>query len=114
MGRYVRIAFVAAVIFAFIVAILSHPPVLPVHPSDNVEHALAFATLAVRGAYGFADCSIFALFAGLTIYGAAIELVQAIPALHRDSDIFDLLADMVAAGIALWLTRRIMAARTPT
>ena len=73
---------------------------------------LAFATLGVLAACGFTERSPLGLFSALTVYGAAIELAQAIPVLHRDSDILDLLADIVAAGVALWLTRRIMAFRT--
>ena len=111
MDRVARVAFVIAGVFAFVMATLAHPPVLPGHPSDKLQHVLAFATLGVLSAYGFSDRPLVALFAVLTIYGGVIELVQAIPVLHRDSDILDLLADMVAAGSALWITRRIMAAR---
>lgn len=111
MGRYFRIAFAGAAIFVFVMAILPHPPVLPNQLSDKVQHFMAFTTLGILGAYGFAGRRVLALFAGLTIYGAAIELFQAIPMLHRDSDIVDLLVDMAAAGIALLVTREIMALR---
>jgi hypothetical protein len=46
----------------------------------------------------------------LSLFGAAIELAQAIPALHRDSDIIDWIADTIACGLVLllvaWLRRR--------
>jgi hypothetical protein len=35
-----------------------------------------------------------------------IELVQAIPALHRDSDVKDWIADTLAAGVVLLFVRR--------
>ena len=111
MFRYVRPAFFAAAAFAFVMATLPHPPELIGHPSDKIQHLLAFATLGILAAYGFAQRSILTLFAGLSIYGAGIEIVQAIPALHRDSDIVDLLVDMVAAGVTLCLARRIIALR---
>jgi hypothetical protein len=49
------------------------------------------------------------LLLGLSLFGAFIEVVQAIPALHRDTDIWDWVADTaaVAAVLALvWLWRR--------
>jgi hypothetical protein len=41
----------------------------------------------------------------LSLFGAFIEVVQAIPALHRDSDVLDWLADTAAAGAILLLVR---------
>jgi hypothetical protein len=50
------------------------------------------------------------LVAGLSLFGALIELAQAIPALHRDSDPLDWVADTVACTAVLvalrWWTRR--------
>ena len=46
------------------------------------------------------------LLVGLSLFGAAIEVVQAIPALHRDSDVSDWLADTIAAvAVVLLLVR---------
>src|SRR5205085_9423502 len=80
-----RILFWAAAIFAFAMAIMPHPPELPGGPSDKVQHVAAFATLGVLGAWAYVETPVLALFAGLSFFGAAIELVQGIPALHRDS-----------------------------
>ena len=74
-----RLLFWAGAFFAFVMAVLPQPPELPGAPSDKVQHLLV----------------------GLSLYGAFIELVQAIPALHRDSDIKDWIADTVASGIVL-------------
>ncbi len=38
---------------------------------------------------------------GLSLFGAFIELVQYIPALHRDSDPIDWIADTAAAALVL-------------
>ena len=44
-------------------------------------------------------------------HGAAIELLQGIPVLNRDSDIIDWLADTFAAGVAIFALSRIRPAR---
>ena len=100
-----RLLFWAAAIFALVMAVLPHPPELPGNPSDKLEHVAAFATLGVLGAWAYAETSILPLFAGLSFFGAAIELVQGIPALHRDSDIKDWIADTLACGLVLLLIR---------
>jgi VanZ family protein len=100
-----RVLFWVAAIFAFVMAVLPHPPELPGNPSDKVQHIAAFATLGVLGAWAYANASILALFAGLSFFGAAIELVQAVPALHRDSDVKDWIADTLACGLVLLLIR---------
>lgn len=111
MDRYARIAFYLAAAFAFVMASLAHPPVLPGQPDDKLLHTIAFAVLGTLAALGFRQRSSLALLLLLGLFGAMIELVQAIPALNRDSDPLDLLADVVAAAAALWLTR--MIARRP-
>jgi VanZ family protein len=103
--RIARIAFWFAAVFAFVMAVLPHPPRLPGEPSDKVLHVLAFVTLGILAAFGFRARSAWFLFAALAGFGAIIEIVQAIPLLNRDSELADWLADMVAALAALVLTR---------
>src|SRR3954451_10973604 len=98
-----RALFWAAATFAFAMAILPHPPELPGNPSDKLQHIAAFATLSVLGAWAYVDASLPRLLAGLSLFGAVIELVQAIPALHRDSDVKDWIADTLACGLVLLL-----------
>lgn len=86
-----------------------HPPPIPGQPSDKLLHMLAFGTLGVLSALGFRDQSVMRLFLILTGFGAAIELIQLIPFLNRDSELADLLADMAAALIALVTTRWLLA-----
>ncbi len=102
---YRRILFWAAAIFAFVMAVLPHPPAIPGNPNDKVQHVAAFATLALLGAWSYVEAPLLQLFAGLSGFGALIEVVQAIPALHRDSDIKDWIADTLACGIVLLLVR---------
>jgi VanZ family protein len=92
-------------------AVLPHPPRVPGDPSDKVQHVVAFFVLGVLGAAAYRRVDVLRLLAALSLFGAVIEVVQAIPALHRDSDPLDWLADTIAAAFALmlakwWLRRR--------
>lgn len=109
--RTARIAFVISALFAFVMAALPHPPQLPGQPADKILHLLAFATLGVLAGIGFRGRSVAWLLAALAGFGATIEIVQAIPMLNRDSELADLLADIVAALAALIATRWLIAWR---
>jgi VanZ family protein len=98
-----RLLFWAAALFAFVMAVLPHPPEVPGHPSDKVQHIGAFATLALLGVWAYPRLALVKLLVRLSLFGAAIEVIQAIPVLHRDSDVVDWLADTVAAGAVLAL-----------
>ena len=100
-----RLLFWAAATFAFVMAVVPHPPELPGEPSDKIQHMAAFATLGVLGTCAYARTALLQLLAGLSLFGAFIEVVQAIPALHRDSDIKDWVADTAAAALVLLLIR---------
>jgi hypothetical protein len=100
-GLLPRLLFWAAAAFTFVMAVLPHPPDIPGHPSDKVQHMAAFATLALLGSWAFSRTTLIRLLAWLSLFGAAIEIVQAIPWLHRDSEALDWVADTVAAGAIL-------------
>jgi VanZ family protein len=105
---WLRRAFVAAALFAFVMATLPKPPELPGDPGDKVQHMLAFFTLGSLAALGWRGRSAWHLLAVLAIFGAAIEVVQMIPALHRDSQLSDWLADMAAAIVSIALVRLVI------
>ena len=109
-GRTARLLFCAAALFAFIMAVLPQPPELPGNPSDKIQHIAAFATLGALGIWAFPRSASLRLMIGLSLFGALIEIVQAIPSLHRDSDPLDWLADTIACAIVIlalrWWTRR--------
>ncbi len=106
-----RLVFWAAGLFALVMALLPHPPEVPGNPSDKVQHVLAFAVLGVLGSLGYFRVSALRLIGGLSLFGAMIEVLQAIPVLHRDSDPLDWLADTVACGLVILLVRWWMARR---
>ena len=108
-SRTARGVFWAAATFAFVMAVLPHPPEVPGHPNDKVEHIVAFATLAALASFAYPRTALGRLLVALSAFGALIEVVQAIPALQRDSDIKDWVADTVAVAVVLglvWWRRR--------
>jgi hypothetical protein len=98
-----RLAFWAALLFAFVMAIIPHPPELPGAPSDKIQHVSAFAVLGALGFLAYPKSGPLSLGIGLSLFGALIEMVQAIPSLGRDSDMLDWIADTLAAGLILVL-----------
>lgn len=106
-GRRLQLVFWAATVFTFVMAVLPHPPRLPGAPSDKVQHIIAFTTLGLLAASAFPGRTIVRLAILLSLFGALIEVVQAIPALNRDSDVVDWLADTIASSAVLLLVRRL-------
>ena len=105
-GPLPRLLFWAATAFAFVMAVIPHPPELPGHPSDKIQHILAFLVLAGLGRWAYPQVRKRELLLGLAAFGALIEMVQAIPMLHRDSDPYDWIADVAAAltvFVIVWL-----------
>ncbi|HSW19464.1 MAG TPA: VanZ family protein [Ramlibacter sp.] len=75
---------------------------------DKVNHALAFAVLAIQGCLCWRAHAPRVL-SGLLAYGALIEALQSLtPA--RSAEWLDLLADMVGLGLG-WMALRLIAAR---
>lgn len=102
-SRAARILFWAAAIFAFVMAVLPHPPRIPGEPSDKIQHIVAFATLAALGSWAYTGTPPWKLLVRLSLFGAAIEIIQMIPALKRDADVLDWLADTAAVLAVLVL-----------
>lgn len=103
MRRYLPWAFWAALAFAFVMATLPHPPRLPGDPVDKVQHILAFTVLTALACAAWPAMPRLRLAVALSAFGALIEVVQAIPALHRDSDWRDWVADTGAILVTLAL-----------
>ena len=78
-------------------ASLPHPPKLPTDSlGDKFTHMLAFATLAGLAALGFPAADRWRVAERLSFLGALIEVIQSIPALQRDCDIRDWIADTLS------------------
>jgi hypothetical protein len=87
---------------AVVLALVPHPPELR-ELSDKVQHMLAFGTLAFLGAFAFPRFPRLHLAERLSFLGALVEVLQSIPALHRDCDIRDWVADTMAIVAVLVL-----------
>jgi hypothetical protein len=93
---------------ALVMALLPQPPQLPGEPSDKVQHIAAFLALGALGSFAYPEANPFRLGAGLSIFGAIIEVLQLIPALHRDGDPLDWVADTVAVALIIFLMRKLV------
>ncbi|HEU5067780.1 MAG TPA: hypothetical protein VFT61_06310 [Sphingomicrobium sp.] len=92
------VLFWAAALFAFVMACMPQGPQIPGISNDKVQHIIAFVTLAILAIRAFVRTPLRYILVGLSAYGALIEIVQAIPALHRDSDWKDWAADSLAVA----------------
>ncbi|WP_295528879.1 hypothetical protein [Novosphingobium sp. Chol11] len=90
------------VIGAVTLALLPHPPHFK-ELGDKIQHMLAFGTMALVGCFAFPKMSKVRIGERLSFLGALVEVAQSIPALHRDCDIRDWIADTVAIVVVLVL-----------
>jgi len=100
-----RVIFWIAIVLSFLAAINPQPPQLPGAPSDKVQHISAFLLLGALAFVAFPASRPLTLLIGLSAFGAIIEFTQMIPALHRDGDVMDWVADTVAAAAILIVLR---------
>lgn len=107
MRRLFLAAFVAALVVTLVMAWLPHPPPVPFSEEDKVWHVIAFAMLALLASGAFPEASLLRIGERLAFLGALVELVQSVPALHRDCDIKDWIADTIAIAVALALVAAI-------
>ena len=107
-----RLVFWAALAFAITMALLPHPPAVTI-VGDKYQHMLAFGTLTIFAVGGYPHAGLLRTGERLSFLGALIEVVQSIPALHRDCDILDWVADtsVIAAVLLVVAYRRRRASR---
>lgn len=88
-------------VVVLIMALLPNPPEVPID-SDKYRHMLAFGTLTILSIAAYPNTPLLRIGERLSFLGAMIEVVQSIPALHRDCDIMDWVADTaVIIGVLL-------------
>ena len=68
-------------------------------PWDKANHCFSFVVLTVLTGCGWPRLTMVRLAAIMLVVGTGIELVQGLPAVGRDADVWDVVADM--AGFAL-------------
>lgn len=97
-----RIAMWASIVGAVTMALLPNPPHVPIDRfGDKFEHMFAFAVIAVLAAVAHPEQALQRLGERLSFLGALIEVFQSIPALHRDCDVRDWIADTVSIVVVL-------------
>ncbi len=107
-----RACFFLALAFTLVMALLPHPPKLVIDSlGDRFEHSLAFATLALLACTGFPRAELLRIGERLSFLGALIEVLQSIPALHRDCDILDWVTDTIAIAVVVIIVAQIRRAR---
>lgn len=102
--RATKVLFFAAAVFALVMALLPQPPYTPTQNlGDKVQHIIGFATLAALAALAWPRAPRLLVIERLSFFGAFIEVAQAIPALGRDCDILDWVADTLAVVVVIGL-----------
>lgn len=100
LSAFAKFGFFAALLFTLVMATLPDPPALPTAPSDKVQHILAFFVLTIVHCVAYRRVSFVLRIVVMAIIGAAIEIVQAYPPLHRDGNVADFTADVAAVLVA--------------
>lgn len=103
-NRIFEAGFWAAAAVTFLFAVLPSDVAPQLSESDKVAHAVAFAVLSLLAIRSFGHRSFWLLGICLSAFGAAIEIVQAIPWLHRDAELNDWVADSLAIAAVLLTT----------
>jgi hypothetical protein len=97
-----RSAFAGALVVTLVMALLPQPPKLPIDSwGDKAEHSLAFVTLTILACASFPRAPLVRIGERLSFLGALIEILQAMPAIHRDCDIYDWMTDTLAIIVVL-------------
>ena len=96
-----RVLLAVALVLTCVLAVVPHEPSILNRLVDKEQHALAFGVLALLAAIAYPQASLSRTGERLSLLGAVIEVVQAMPQVHRDCDIFDWLTDTLAIVVVL-------------
>lgn len=99
--QFARLVFFAALAFTCYSAVIPPHYALQLVPWDKAEHFIAFYALTGLAAAAYPKRNLLVSAALLSAFGALIELVQRLPIVHRDCDIWDWVADTLAISAAL-------------
>jgi VanZ family protein len=98
-----QVIFWLALIFTVTMALVPKPPPVLGEMRDKYQHILAFSVLALLASLTYARARPLLIAERLSFVGALIEVLQSIPALHRDCQIMDWVADTGAILVTLAL-----------
>lgn len=88
-----------------VLALATYPTeVLPDYYSDKSQHIAAFAALTALALFSYPHTGLLRIGAALILFGGLIELIQMVPAIGRDGDLKDFVADIAAVMSILALT----------
>jgi hypothetical protein len=99
--RLAQVTFWAALSFTFYSAVIPPRRALQLVPWDKAEHFIAFYALTGLAIAAFPRRNVLLTGGLLSLFGAAIEIVQGLPIVHRDRDFWDWVADTLAIVAAL-------------
>jgi hypothetical protein len=99
--RGAQLVFFATLIFTFVAAVMPPHQAPKLFPWDKAEHFAAFYTLTLLAIAAFPRRSLATIAVLLSAFGGGIELVQALPVVNRDCDVWDWAADTIAILAAL-------------
>jgi hypothetical protein len=103
-----RLLFFLALAFTLFMTLQPEPPHLIFEVlGDKAEHGIAFGGMALLARLGFRKAPDWLIFERLSFIGALIEVIQAIPSVHRDCDWKDWVADSIGVAVSLWLIARL-------
>jgi len=104
LQRIARSALWPLLAFTTFMALSPHPPAMPIDRlGDKFTHMTAFAVLTLLSRLAYPATSPWRVLERMALFGALIEVFQAIPSLHRTCDWSDWLADMIATLTVLVL-----------
>ncbi|MFT8735844.1 MAG: teicoplanin resistance protein VanZ [Zymomonas mobilis] len=98
---FIKVIFWLTLLAAYGLAIMPAADTIHLAPSDKIDHIIAFVTLTILACLGWQKTRSFKIAVGLGLFGALIELTQAIPFIHRDAELADWLADISAVLFVL-------------
>ena len=96
-----RCAFGATLIFTCYSAVIPPAHAVQLVPWDKAEHFIAFYALTGLAVAAFPGCRLWVIAVSLSALGALIEILQGLPMVNRDQDVWDWAADSIAIIAAL-------------
>lgn len=92
------LVFVAAVVFTLYAALAPGDDTAGLIPWDKAKHFIVFYGLTFLAAMALPKSRWWKIAAVLLVFGIAIEILQGLPIVGRDADVFDIVADALGIG----------------